>query len=69
MKIGIVNEELGNYSDCTEYTRLDGRLGGHLLDDNETCIYYGLGCKFVQQLGDKLKNQVRISAGLKSLST
>ena len=62
MKIGIVNEELGNYTDCSQYATHDGRIGGQLLDDNTTCIYYGLGCKFVQELSDKLPNKVRPTA-------
>lgn len=56
-KIGIVNEEMGNYTSCDEY-KLHNRIGGYLLKDNVTCIYEGLGCKFVDYMGDKLKNRV-----------
>lgn len=59
IKLGIVNEELGRYSNCTEYAlgNLDRMKGA--LNENQSCIYEGLGCQYVDLLGDLLKkNQV-----------
>ncbi|KAK6632857.1 hypothetical protein RUM43_012596 [Polyplax serrata] len=56
-KVGIVNEEMGNYTNCEDY-KLHNRMGGYLLDDNRTCIFQGLACKFVDYMGEKLQNKV-----------
>ena len=64
MKIGIVNEELNNYTDCKQYV-IDNKIGGEILDDNETCVYYGLGCMFIEKIG-KIKDIPPIKVYFKS---
>lgn len=55
LKIGIVNEELYNYTDCEEYM-LENKVGGEILDDEDkTCLYSGLGCLFIGKIG-KIKD-------------
>lgn len=50
MKIGIVNEELDNYTNCKEFV-FNNKIGGEMLDENSTCVYHGLGCMFIEKIG------------------
>lgn len=50
LTIGIINEELGNYPNCSAYIMDNKTIGGKVLSDNWTCVYSGLGCKFIQKL-------------------
>ena len=59
-KVGIVNEEMGNFTNCEDY-KLHNKIGGILREDNYTCEYTGLACKFVDYLGEKLQNKVNKS--------
>jgi len=58
--IGIVNEELFNYSNCHDYASNNNLIGGELLlKDNETdCVYSGLGCMFIENLGSIIPNKI-----------
>lgn len=56
-KIGIVNEELGEYKNCEEFLKGSKSAGGHL-NELETCVFKGLGCKFMIELQDVIQNQV-----------
>lgn len=57
LKIGIVNEELGEYKDCNEYIK-NNTVGGSVVDEFGTCVYEGLSCKFIKQIEKVIKNQV-----------
>ena len=62
MKVGIVNQELGNYSSCQAYVNDNNTIGGYVVDVDEyqTCVYEGLGCKFLEHIQDAIPNHVRI---------
>lgn len=60
MKIGIVNEELGEYKNCDDYLSDNRNVGGSPLDENGTCVYHGLGCKFVDKLHGIIHNHVSL---------
>ncbi|KAL0276662.1 UNVERIFIED_CONTAM: hypothetical protein PYX00_004185 [Menopon gallinae] len=52
MTVGIINEEIGNYSNCREYGA-NNPVGGQLSQDG-VCEFKGLACKFINNIGDKL---------------
>ena len=58
MKIGIVNEELGEYKNCDDYLSDNPNIGGSRLDENGTCVYNGLGCKFVHKFQSTIHSHV-----------
>lgn len=58
LKIGIVNQELGDYKNCEDYINDNKTAGGYLVDELGTCVYEGLGCKFAKQFQNGIQNQV-----------
>lgn len=59
IRIGIINEELNDYTDCHDYIIKNNSIGGELLPDNETyCVYNGLGCLFIENLGSIIPNKI-----------
>lgn len=66
LKLGIVNEELGNFSSCTEYIEYLGEeYGGKsvLADDGlPYCLMQGLSCKFLESFNDTVAIKVRVNS-------
>lgn len=58
LKLGVVNEELGNFSSCDEMkTSLGSHYGGQkteLSDGLGYCVLEGLSCKFLDKIQDDL---------------
>lgn len=63
LKLGIVNEELGNFSSCDEYIAFLGEeYGGRnaLADDGlPYCLLQGLSCKFLENVNDTVAIKVK----------
>lgn len=62
LKLGVVNEELGNFSTCEDLkTSLGDLYGGKKFDVDEDysyCMLRGLSCKFLEKVTDDMVLQV-----------
>lgn len=72
LKLGIVNEELGNFSTCEDYkTFLGEEYGGRNVQADDGlpyCLMQGLSCKFLEAVNDSVGIKVRkIKLGLFSV--
>lgn len=64
LKVGIVNDELGNFSTCEELKEYLGEFYGGKNTSTEEglsyCLMNGLSCKFLEIFDDSIAAKVRI---------
>jgi hypothetical protein len=48
LKLAVVDEELGNFTSCTEYSLFNPTEP--ILHSNETCDYHGLSCNYLNRI-------------------
>lgn len=65
LKLGVVNEELGNFTTCKELKNsLGRRYGGEQIykeEGNAYCILEGLSCKYLDMINDDMVVKVSSS--------
>jgi hypothetical protein len=67
LKLGVVNGELENFSNCEEYTSYySDKIGGRPSMNDvglHSCQFFGLACKFLNGINDSMVDKVNIQRG------
>jgi len=50
LKLAVVDEELGNFTDCTQYSLFNSITP--VLHTDLTCDYHGLSCNYLNRIND-----------------
>jgi hypothetical protein len=50
LKLAVVDEELGNFTSCTNYSLFNPTEP--ILHKDETCDFYGLSCNYLNRINE-----------------